>query len=364
MALEEEYEVSVQDFATHLDLWGLLHKWSAKNLPTKGMLVFEFCEETNVDLENQNRGWGEYLGKIEDLGLDLGVRCLDNSQKIKLDRDTFVRAPKVGDVIYGVYKTPVRVLGYEEGTKVILQEIKKNNKQAPRGKRRKGKSTAADDHWEATKKKVFQVWRAAVEKDPIDLGKPDTPSKKRRPKKNQEDAEVTATPPAKKKKTSTAAPNKNKDAEVTATPPAKKAKPRQAKKGRAKKTTPKKTTTKKVNKKKKKTATPDTTKRVQHTPKWIRYRGPELSELHQARLAKFLKDERDGILCVFYERVVREYIKHQKSSIHLNFRNVLHLAVTQVFTQVKPDSSKPYEGDSSTATEAMVKIVMDVFDIK
>ena len=48
-------EVSIQDFACHLDTWGLLEKWSNKNLPTKDSLVFEFSEKHNMNLSKGNK---------------------------------------------------------------------------------------------------------------------------------------------------------------------------------------------------------------------------------------------------------------------------------------------------------------------
>lgn len=131
-------------------------------MPREGLRVFEYSAKENSDLESGNPGWGDYLGEIEELGLDLGVRCLDTNAKVKLDRDTFREAPRIGDIIRGVYEGPPLVLaGYEEGNKVILETLKdqKKKKTAPSG----------DEAWENTCKKVFKVWHAssAIERIPL-----------------------------------------------------------------------------------------------------------------------------------------------------------------------------------------------------
>ena len=97
---------------------------------------------------------------------------------------------------------------------------------------------------------------------------------------------------------------------------------------------------------------------------WIRYRGPNLNGKLAAKLAKHLKGQTDGRYCIFVERVIREYIKRQKSSIHLHFKDVLQLAVTQIFQTVRPPSAKPHKGDTNLAVEALFPIVMDVMDVK
>ena len=99
-------------------------------------------------------------------------------------------------------------------------------------------------------------------------------------------------------------------------------------------------------------------------PKWLTYRGPQLKESHNSRLARIFDGERDAGLIVFCERVVRTYIKFQRSEIHLDFKKVLHMAVTKVFTQVRPASTKPYKGDSKVATDSLAGIVKNVLDIK
>ena len=105
-------------------------------------------------------------------------------------------------------------------------------------------------------------------------------------------------------------------------------------------------------------------RRDKRVPKWLTYRGPQLKESHNSRLARIFDGERDAGLIVFCERVVRTYIKFQRSEIHLDFKKVLHMAVTQVFTQVRPASAKPYKGDSKVATDSLAGIVKNVLDIK
>ena len=105
-------------------------------------------------------------------------------------------------------------------------------------------------------------------------------------------------------------------------------------------------------------------RRDKRVPKWLTYRGPQLKESHNSRLTRIFERERDAGLIVFCERVVRTYIKFQRSEIHLDFKKVLHMAVTQVFTQVRPASAKPYKGDSKVATDSLAGIVKNVLDIK
>ena len=156
---DDEYELSIKEFAIHLDTWGLLPKWSAKNLPTKGMTVFEYSPKHNLDPANNNPGWGEYVALIEDLGLDLGVRCQDTNEKMKLDRDTWRRAPVQGDIIFGVFNYPMQLHGYDnERNMVVLKRLPKNKKKKQTNRR--AKKLSKDEHWDEVKKKVFAVWRA------------------------------------------------------------------------------------------------------------------------------------------------------------------------------------------------------------
>jgi hypothetical protein len=82
----EQYEIPVQELACDLDRYGMLMKWSRKNMPAKDRLVWEFSPKQNADPSANNPGWGTYVGKIETLGLDLGVRCGDDNELVTLDR--------------------------------------------------------------------------------------------------------------------------------------------------------------------------------------------------------------------------------------------------------------------------------------
>jgi hypothetical protein len=80
-------------------------------------------------------------------------------------------------------------------------------------------------------------------------------------------------------------------------------------------------------------------------------------------LAKVLAGNKDGLACIFTERVLRQYVQRQTSALHLHLTQVMTYAVTQVFAQVRK-TPKPYGGDVKKATDAMKRVAFDVFDIR
>ena len=97
---------------------------------------------------------------------------------------------------------------------------------------------------------------------------------------------------------------------------------------------------------------------------WKTDRTKTLSKAASKLLCKHMAGIKDGILCVFAERVMRAYNQQQKSAVHLHFDKVLKYAVTQVFAAVRPSTDKPYAGNVTKACKAMTPIAFKVFNIR
>jgi len=98
--------------------------------------------------------------------------------------------------------------------------------------------------------------------------------------------------------------------------------------------------------------------------KWLRdpIRTP-LRSGPSAKLSQALSGIRDGLICIFAERVLKKYVASQKSVIHLHLHEVMQYAVTQVFSQVRPARDKPYGGDVKTAVNEMTTLAFKVLNI-
>ena len=57
---------------------------------------------------------------VDNTGLDLEVRCLDDGKQVKLDRRYFKEAPKEGTWITGVYSKDYRLEEYLNGEYALL----------------------------------------------------------------------------------------------------------------------------------------------------------------------------------------------------------------------------------------------------
>ena len=99
--------------------------------------------------------------------------------------------------------------------------------------------------------------------------------------------------------------------------------------------------------------------------KWLR--DPVRTPLRAgpaAKLSKALSGMKDGLKGIFAERVMKMYVREQKSALHLHYKKVLQYSVTQVFQQVRPPEEKPYGGDAQVAVEELKGIAIKVFDIR
>lgn len=46
-----------------------------------------------VNAFEHNPGWGDYIGRVVAVGLDLSVKCTDDGKVIKMDKSKFRQTP-------------------------------------------------------------------------------------------------------------------------------------------------------------------------------------------------------------------------------------------------------------------------------
>ena len=103
------------------------------------------------------------------------------------------------------------------------------------------------------------------------------------------------------------------------------------------------------------------------TAGWLRCRnGTPLTNKESKALTEALNnidlppDWAANLFYAFTERTVKEYKTLQKSEIHLNRKKVYKSAISQVMEQVRPKSTKPYNGDTSKAMVTLMPVLTQV----
>ena len=103
------------------------------------------------------------------------------------------------------------------------------------------------------------------------------------------------------------------------------------------------------------------------TAGWLRCRnGTPLTNKESKVLTEALNnidlppDWAANLFYAFTERTIKEYKTLQKSEIHLNRQKVYKSAISQVMEQVRPASTKPYNGDTSKALVTLMPVLTQV----
>ena len=102
--------------------------------------------------------------------------------------------------------------------------------------------------------------------------------------------------------------------------------------------------------------------------RWIKCKAGPLTPSERALLCKFassLSSNRPGAVSwMFAERAMQEYKSMQKSTLHLNSRNVFAAAIGQVMTQVRPQKDQPFCGKVTAVFDILYPMAKVVFNIK
>ena len=95
---------------------------------------------------------------------------------------------------------------------------------------------------------------------------------------------------------------------------------------------------------------------------WLQCRAKPLSAEELQLLTKF--NSIGGVSLAFTERVMKEYKSLQRSSLHLNAKNIFTGAIGQVVKQVRPASDVPDGGDVPTLFAKLFPVAVKVFGIQ